>query len=89
MKELKMTKEVYDFISKEIEAFNERTNYEYEMNFDEVLFSFLESTETTHYVLYDHDEGKNNDPYWDEEKNMHSCYSFLEDMNKKIKLNFC
>jgi hypothetical protein len=89
MAELKMTKEVYEFISKEIEAFNEITNNEYDMDFKEVLFSFLESTETTHYVLNDWDEGKNNDPYWDEVKNMHSCYSFLEDMNKKIKLNFC
>jgi hypothetical protein len=89
MAELKMTIEVLKFIMKECDSFNERTCNEYDMDAEEVLFSFLESTETTHHVLNDWSEGKNNDPYWDEVKNMHSCYSFLEDMNKKIKLNFC
>jgi hypothetical protein len=85
MAELLITKDLYKFISNEIKAFNYRTNHDYDMDFEEVLFSFLESTETTHYVLNDWDEGKNNDPYWDEVKNKHSCYSFLEDMNEKIK----
>jgi len=79
-----MTIEIYEFISNEIKEFNERTNFEYDMDFEEVLFSFLESDETNHYVLNDWDEGKGNDPYWDDNKNMHSCYSFLEDMNKKL-----
>jgi len=83
--DLKITKEIYEFISTEIQNFNKRTNYEYHMDMEEVLFSFLESDELTHYVLNDWDEGKNNDPYWDEIKNMHSCYSFLEDMNNKLK----
>lgn len=83
MAELILTPDKLDFIMNEVKLFNERTNYD--MTTDEVLYSFLNSTEQTHRVLNDWDEGKNNDPYWDEEKNMHSCYSFLEDMNKKIK----
>lgn len=85
MKRLVLTQKMYDFIQEEINKFNQRTNHEYDMDFEEVLFSFLYSTDETHFVLNDWDEGKSNDPYWDEDKNQHCCEVFLEQMN--IKLN--
>jgi hypothetical protein len=85
MTPLVVTQEMYDFIQKEINEFNQRTNYEYHMDFEEVLFSFLHSTDDTHYVLNDWDEGEYNDPYWDKEKNQHCCEVFLEQMNIKLK----
>ena len=85
MRELKVNINVWNLITDEVKAFNERTHFNYDMTMDEVLFSYLESTEDT-VMFYDWDEGKNNDPYWDNEKNMHSCCSFLDEMNKKIKL---
>ena len=84
MKKLILTESIYDFIDNEIRQFNEKTNHEYDMDFQEVLFSFLHSTDETHYVLNDWDEGKYNDPYWDEDKNQHCCEVFLEEMNLKI-----
>jgi hypothetical protein len=85
MTPLVLTQEMFDFIQKEINEFNQRTNYEYDMDFEEVLFSFLHSTDETHYVLNDWDEGEYNDPYWDNEKNQHCCEVFLEQMNIKLK----
>ena len=84
MKSLRMTNEMYDFISEEISHFNKRTNFEYDMDMEEVLFSFLNSTETVHFILNDWNEGKFNDPYWDEERNQHCCEVFLFDMNTKL-----
>jgi hypothetical protein len=85
MTPLVLTQEMFDFIQKEINEFNQRTNYEYDMDFEEVLFSFLHSTDETQYVLNDWDEGEYNDPYWDNEKNQHCCEVFLEQMNIKLK----
>jgi hypothetical protein len=84
MKKLILTKHIYDFIDNEIRLFNEKTNDEYHMDFQEVLFSFLHSTDETHYVLNDWDEGKDNDTYWNEDKNKHCCEVFLEEINIKI-----
>jgi hypothetical protein len=84
MKRLVLTQKMYDFIQEEINQFNQRTNHEYDMDFEEVLFSFLHSTDETHFVLNDWDEGKFNDPYWDEDKNQHCCEVFLEQMNIKL-----
>jgi hypothetical protein len=85
MKDLKITIETWRFIMSELGAFNERTNYEYDMTMDEVLYSYLESTNETLCAFTDWDEGKGNDPYWDDVKDKHCCCSFLEDMNEKLK----
>lgn len=37
------------------------------------------------HVTNDWDEGKNNDPFWDEDLNMHSAESFILRTCKKIK----
>lgn len=85
MRELVINKTVFEFIENEIKQFNERTLNTYDMDFEEVLYSYIESTDDIHYVLNDWDEGKSNDPFWDDEKDMHCCYSFLEYMNDKLK----
>jgi hypothetical protein len=84
-RQLVLTPIIYDFIQARINEFNKTTQYEYEMDFEEVLFSFLNSTDDTHFVLNDWDEGESNDPYWNKERNKHCCECFLEDINKELQ----
>lgn len=89
MAELKMTKEVFSFIEDECAKFQERTWGGNDVDVEDVLYSFLFSEPDCFHILNDWDEGKNNDPFWDEEKDEHSAIVFLKEMCEKIKLNFC
>lgn len=79
MSNIKITidKNIYQYIDLEIQRFIKRTWEGNDVDFNDVIYSFLYSTKDTFCVLNDWDEGKDNDPYWDEEKNMHSVESFL------------
>lgn len=89
MKQLKMTKEVFDFIYDECQKFQEKTWAGNDVDVQDVLFSFFYSTEDTFFTLNDWDEGKNNDPFWDEEKNEHSAIVFLKGICNRLRQNFC
>jgi hypothetical protein len=85
MKELKMTKELFDFIYDECQKFQETTWAGNDVDVDDVLYSFFYSTDETFCILNDWDEGKSNDPFWDEVKNEHSVIVFLKVMCEKLK----
>jgi hypothetical protein len=87
--ELKMTKEVFDFIYDECAKFKEKTWDGNDVDVQDVLYSFFNSTPDTFHVLNDWDEGKNNDPFWNEEKAEHSAIVFLKEICEKIKLKYC
>jgi hypothetical protein len=79
---MELTKELYKFIEGECNKFEANTNYDVDVN--DVLYSFLYSTDENFYILNDWDEGRNNDPYWNEELNEHSVIVFLKKICKEI-----
>lgn len=85
MESLLISKELFDFIFEECEKFRERTGHG--VNVEDVLFSYFNSTDKDFHILNDWDEGENNDPYWNKERNEHSAIVFLKDICKKIGLN--
>ena len=89
MEDLKMTKEVFSLIISECKKFRQNTNEMYDLTIEDVLYSLLFSEPDSFYILNDWDEGKNNDPFWDNGKNQHCTTVFLIDICEKIKSNFC
>lgn len=83
MNSLLLTKEVFRLIYDECIAFEKTTGHDVDVQ--DVLYSFLHSTPDTFCILNDWDEGKYNDPFWNEDKNEHSAISFLKDMCDKIR----
>ena len=81
---MKLTKELYEFIENECEKFLENTWVGNDVDVNDVLYSYLYSTKETFYILNDLDEGKNNDPFWNNELNEHSAIVFLKQMCNKI-----
>lgn len=71
-------------ITEEIVKFNLMTDNYYaddDSLFEEVEFAY----NNPGYIFNDWDEGENNDPYWNKEKNMNSVIFFIEETIKKIK----
>jgi hypothetical protein len=87
--ELKMTKELFDFIYNECEKFKNKTWQGNDVDVQDVLYSLFYSSDETFCILNDWDEGENNDPFWDKEKNEHSVIVFLKEICEKVKSNFC
>ena len=81
---MELTKELYEFIENECEKFQEDTWGGNDVDVNDVLYSYLYSTKETFCILNDWDEGKNNDPFWNDELNEHSAIVFLKQMCKKI-----
>ena len=81
---MELTKELFDTIHDNCEEFNKITDYDVDVS--DVLYSYLNSTPDTFYILYDWDEGKGNDPFWNNELNEHSVIAFIKDMCKQIDL---
>ncbi len=77
-----------DWIQNECIKFQERTNYEHPVEVYDVLYSLLNSTDDSFCIYNDWDEGKNNDPFWNEEKDEHSAIVFLEEICKEIKKEY-
>ena len=68
---MELTKELYRFIESECEKFQEETWGGNDVDVNDVLYSYLHSTKESFHILNDWDEGKGNDPFWDEELNEH------------------
>ena len=81
---MELTKEIYTWIENEIKAFKIRTYDGNDVTVEEVLYSYLFSTDESFYILNDWDEGDTNDPYWDYELNEHSVIVFLKTMCVKL-----
>lgn len=82
MKELKLTKELHDYIEDAIEKHNELTHNG--VDFGDILFSYFNNDsfeDDAHLlILNDWDEGKSNDPFWNQERDEHSAICFIVDM---------
>jgi len=83
MKEIKLTKELFEFIRKSCDDFYKKTYYD--VTVEDVLFSFFWSDENDFHVYNDWDEGEGNDPFWNKEENEHSAISFIKLMCKEIQ----
>ena len=80
---MELTKDLYEFIENECEKFREKTNYD--LNVNDILYSYLISDEEHFFIYNDWDEGKNNDPFWNEELNEHSAIVFIKQMCIKLE----
>lgn len=80
---MELNKDVYEFIDAKCEAHNEITYNQVEVG--DVIYSFLYSTEDCFHVLNDWDEGRSNDPFWDDELNEHSAIVFLKKTCEELK----
>ena len=80
---MELTKELYIWIENECDLFNNNTGYFVDPN--DVLYSYLFSTFDTFHILNDWDEGKSNDPFWNEELNEHSVIVFLKQTCANLK----
>ncbi len=81
-----LTKELYEYIDEECERFKERTTPYHDVDVHDVIYSYLFSKGDDFHILNDWDEGKANDPYWNDELNEHSVIVFLKRMCGEIDL---
>ncbi len=77
---IELTKELYEFIENKCELFNKATDEHYDVEVDDVLYSYLYSSENEFYISNDWNEGCNNDEWWDYENNQHSTTKFLKEI---------
>jgi hypothetical protein len=87
MENLNLTKEQYEYIEECVEIHRENTFND--VDFGDILFSWFNnddfSSTSNFHILNDWDEGKDNDPFWDEERDEHSAICFIFDMCVLIK----
>jgi len=80
--EMEPIESLFDTIKEECKLFQEKTTYD--VHLYDVIFSYGNPD----CILNDWDEGKDNDPFWNEELNCHSAYVFIEEMAELIKRYF-
>lgn len=85
MNQMLLTKELFNSISDECEAFQEATWSGNDVDTTDVLYSYFNSTKDSFALLNDWDEGKANDPFWNDELNEHSAIVFIKQMIDKLK----
>jgi hypothetical protein len=87
METLNLTKEQYGYIEELVEIHRNTTFNDVEVG--EILFSWFNNNDfldmSNFYIYNDWDEGKANDPFWDEERDEHSAICFIFDMCVLIK----
>lgn len=69
-------------IKQECESFEKKTGYNVDLN--EIIFAYGNKG----YILNDWNEGKDNDPFWNEELNEHSAIVFINEMTALIHKEF-
>lgn len=81
-----LTEEQFLYIEKMVDLFNENTHGIHGVDYGDAIYSYFKSTPESFALLNDWDEGKPNDPYWDNEKNEHSVIVFIrlvvDELNK-------
>jgi hypothetical protein len=75
---MELTKEAYEFIDSACNDFNESPGYDVDVN--AFIYSYLYSDDKCFRILNDWDEGKGNDPFWNNELNEHSVIVFIKKM---------
>lgn len=84
MRKLELTTELYNWLSDECDRFQEDTWPGNDVDANDVLYSFFNSTDERFAILSDWDEGKPNDPFWNDELNEHSAIVFIKQMVAKL-----
>lgn len=84
MRQLILTKELFNWMVDECEAFQEATWAANDVDITDVLYSYFNSTPERFALLNDWDEGKANDPFWNDELNDHSVIVFIKQMVDKL-----
>lgn len=79
-----ITKEIFDWINAECEAFEKATWAGNDVDAHDVMYSYFYSTSDRFALLNDWDEGKANDPFWNDELNEHSAIVFIKQMVDKL-----
>ena len=87
MEKLLLTKDLFNWICAECEAFQETTWAGNDVDTNDVLYSYFNSTPDQFVILNDWNEGKSNDPFWNDELNEHSAIVFIKQMVDKLKAN--
>lgn len=82
MKHKLFTASLINFLQDKCDQHNKETYNDVDLG--DILYTYFNSDNETIRMLNDWDEGKNNDPWWDEKKNMHSAESFILDMCEEI-----
>jgi hypothetical protein len=77
---IEFTKEDIDFLLEKIDKQVDQYPM-YDITLSDVLYSLF----NPNHVLNDWDEGKYNDPYWDDVKNQHRAYTMLEEIISSFK----
>lgn len=80
---MELNKEIYELIENECDKHNEETCNMVDVG--DVIYSFLYSTDKCFHILNDWDEGRNNDPFWNDELNEHSAIVFLKQICDNLK----
>lgn len=77
---------MYEYIELRLKDFNLSTDNYYENSLQEgdVVYSYFKSDKDSFEILNDWDEGENNDPFWDKEKDEHCIYVFLKQVVKEL-----
>jgi len=84
MKTLLLTPQLLQWICEECKKFQESVSMLHDVDLQDVLYSYLNSSDESFCIWNDWDEGENNDPYWNKELNEHSAIVFLKDICKRI-----
>lgn len=86
---MELSKDLFDYLFKECQKFEDKTGHDVDVA--DILYSYLHSykppinaTDSMFFILYDWDEGKGNDPFWNNELNEHSAIVFIKQMCNKI-----
>jgi hypothetical protein len=75
-----ITQTQYNFICKEVEMFNEKTNGFYSVTEHDVIHSFFVDGE----YLNDYDEGMHNDKYRVEGQTKHTVFEFIDNLVSEL-----
>lgn len=80
-----LTKEQYEHIEDALDVFKITTDYHYhDFGWDDILYTIFNSNKETLSIKYDWDEGRNNEPIWDDTVDMHYVISFLHKVKNYI-----
>lgn len=73
-----LTEKQFLHIEQRVDEFNEQTSGIHGVDYGDVVYSYFKSDTDKFALRNDWDEGKSNDPFWNEEHNEHSVIVFIK-----------
>ena len=80
-----LTEKQFLVIEQRVDEFNERTCGIHGIDYGDVIYSYFKSSNNRFLILNDWDEGKPNDPYWNDETNEHSAIHLIRTLIEELK----